>query len=146
MLVPYAVAPPGSFVKARVAASRRPSTSTMSSEGAPRAKEMVSAMATRVAGACPPAGVDSERRRERQRVDGTRSAPAQLPADHRERPAAEAQVVEQQATLRRRLAGDAKRAADVGRLQRGVGHLALGRPRGGALQQREEGDPQRLRE
>src|SRR2546423_13259670 len=50
MAVPYAVAPPGSFANARAAASLSPSTSTMSSEGAPRAKEIVSAAMTRRVG------------------------------------------------------------------------------------------------
>src|SRR6478672_5156269 len=52
MAVPYAVAPPGSLANARAAASLSPSTSTMSSDGAPRANEIVSAaMPARVASA-----------------------------------------------------------------------------------------------
>src|ERR1700734_3326178 len=40
--------PAGSAVKAWSAAARRPSTSTMSRDGAPRAKEIVAAMATKL--------------------------------------------------------------------------------------------------
>src|SRR6478735_8652301 len=70
MAVPYAVVPPGSFANARAAASLSPSTSTMSSEGAPRAKEIVSAaMPARVAAALAPAGSAREQVSE-QRAAG----------------------------------------------------------------------------
>src|SRR6202012_4865819 len=48
--VPWGVIPPGSLVKAWSAAARRPSTSMMSSDGAPRAKEIEPAMALRLRG------------------------------------------------------------------------------------------------
>src|SRR5436190_13787017 len=67
MAVPYAVVPPGSLANARAAASLSPSTSTMSSEGAPRAKEIVSAaMTARVAATLPPARSAREQVREQR--------------------------------------------------------------------------------
>src|SRR2546429_10016624 len=45
--VPYAVIPAGSVSKARAAAALRPATSTMSRDGAPRAKEIASMAAQR---------------------------------------------------------------------------------------------------
>ena len=47
--VPYAVVPAGSLSKARTAASLSPSTSTMSSDGAPRAKEIVGPLGVAIA-------------------------------------------------------------------------------------------------
>src|SRR3954452_22496549 len=70
MAVPYAVAPPGSLANARAAASLSPSTSTMSSDGAPRANEIVSAaMPARVASALAPAASAREQVRQ-QRATG----------------------------------------------------------------------------
>ena len=71
----------------------------------------------------------SERRGQRERVDGRCAAPAQLPGHHGERPAAEAHVVDEQARAGRQLARHREGAAHVGHLLGGVGHLALGRPR-----------------
>ena len=72
--------------------------------------------------------------RERERVDGARALAAQLAGDHRERPAAEADVVDEQARSGRRRAGDGELAADVRDLLGGVRHLALGRVVADALE------------
>src|SRR3954469_11922946 len=62
MAVPYPVRPAGSFSNARVAAALSPSTSTMSRDGAPRAKEMVSAaMRHRVGDPAAPAPRDTRK-------------------------------------------------------------------------------------
>jgi len=74
--------------------------------------------------------------RERQRVDRRRAAAAQLAGEHRERPAAEADVVDEQARAGRQLAGRRELAAHVGDLLGGVRHLALRRTVAGALQRR----------
>ena len=68
---------------------------------------------------------------------------AQLAADHRERPAAEADVVDEQARALRPRAGDRELPAHVGDLLLGVGHLALRRVVAHPLEHGRVGQPRR---
>src|SRR5580704_4259492 len=83
-------------------------------------------------------------RGQRERKYPLRTGTAELTADHRERPAGDAAVVEERAQPRGRRGHDFERTPDVGGLLGGVGHLALWRPLVRASHELDVWDGQRL--